>query len=170
VANGFEGMDDLEESVRTLPAKVQKRIARAWARKWSAVAWAAAIQKAPIGKTRNLVSGIARRDTKAPTLRKLQSFARSVVIGRKPAYHFHLVNLGTKPRYTKGGTGRNKTTGRFVKVNAVQRAIGQRAYRGFMKKNDFVADAARPLIGQAESDLRTLVQRNIARFLRKGGS
>lgn len=168
MAEGFEGMDDLDQALKDLPEKVQRRIARAWTRKWSLVAWAAAVQKTPVGKTRNLIAGVVRRDSKPRTLRNLQSFSRSVVIGRRPAFHFHLVNLGTKPRFTKGGTSRG-AKGRFVVATSKEKKVNPRAFRGIMPKNDFVADAARPLMGQAEADLRTLVQRNIERLLRSKG-
>lgn len=164
MADGFQGMDEVTRNLQSLPDNIQKRIARAWTRKWSAIAWAAAVQKAPIGRTRNLVAGLVRRDSRARTLGKLRSLARSVVIGRRPAFHFHLVNLGTKPRFT-GAVARKGKGGKV----SVTKTKSVRASRGIMPKNDFMADAARPLMSQAEADLRVLVQRNLDRFLRRQG-
>lgn len=148
--DGFDGLPELQRSLADLPENVQKRIARAWARKWSQMAYNATVQEAPRGKTRNLLAGIRRRDSKPGTLRRLNAFARSVVIGAKPANHFHLVNLGTKPRNAKTKSGGT-------------------AFRGVMPRNDFVARAARPLMAEAEADLRVLVRRNLERLLKKGG-
>jgi hypothetical protein len=160
-------MDDFRAAMRSLPENIQKRIARAWTRKWSQQAWMAAIQQAPIGKTRNLVQGIKRRDTRKRTLTRLKSLARSVVIGMKPAMHFHIVIGGSKPRYTTG-------IGKPNRKNSIQRAAlkltgFKPAYRGIMPKNPFVAKAAGPLMEQAEADLRQQVQRNLARMLKKNG-
>lgn len=148
--DGFDELPELQRSLAALPENVQKRIARAWARKWSRAAYNAAVSETPRGRTRNLLAGIKRRDSKRGTLQRLNSFARSVVIGAKPANHFHLVNLGTKPRM-----GKHKS--------------GTAAFRGAMPRNDFVARAALPLMAEAESDLRVLVRRNLARLLKKEG-
>jgi len=162
----MEGLSELKEGLRHLPERMQKSLLRAWTKKWSAIAWAAAIQKAPVGKTRNLIAGIARRDTKSATLRKLHSLARSVVIGKKPAFHFHLVNLGTKPRWTGERRGRkDRKTG----LRAQERTGGKRAFRGVMPRNPFVAEAARPLMWQAEADLRQTIQKRLARLLKRQG-
>jgi hypothetical protein len=162
-------MGDLRIGIQNLPENIQKRIARAWARKWSQQAWIAAIQNAPIGKRKNLVQGIKRRDSRKRTLTRLQSLARSVVIGAKPAYHFHLVIGGTKPRYTTG-YGRASRGGILrASLARAQQALGafKPAYRGVMPKNPFVMKAAAPLMDAAEADLRQLVRRNIERMLKK---
>ena len=147
MADLIEGMDDLQREMDKLPEKLQRRIARLWAKRWSQVAWSNAIKEAPIGPRRNLVAGIARRDSRVGTLRKLRSMARSVVIGKKPAYHFHWVVMGiSTPRKTKKG-----------------------ANRGIMPANPFMERAMAPLVSQAEQDLRTLVRNNLQRLLKKGG-
>ena len=160
--DGFDGMPQLQEDLKRLPEKVQKRIASVWVKKWAVIAKMNAIREAPIGKTRNLVSGIVNRVSSKTTLGKYKSFARSVVIGKKPAFHFHLVNLGTKPRYTgaqtskgKGGRVREKSTGK------------KRAFRGAMPANPFIARAAPPILAQAEADFRQLVSKEIHKFIRK---
>lgn len=142
----IDGMAELQNELGQLPEKLQRRIVRLWAKRWSQVAWSNAIKEAPIGPRRNLVAGIARRDSRAGTLRKLRSIARSVVIGKKPAYHFHWVVMGiSTPRKTKKG-----------------------ANRGIMPANAFMERAMSPLIGQAEQDLKTLVRNNLQRLLKKG--
>jgi len=159
---GFDGMPELQDDLKVLPEKIQKRVARAWVRKWAPLAKFAAIAQAPTGKTKNLVAGIVARYSKPATLGKFKSFARSVVIGVKPAYHFHLVNLGTKARFTgsvtrkgKGGRTRQKSTGK------------PRASRGVMPANPFVGRAAPQVLDRAEADFRQLVSKEIKKFLRK---
>jgi hypothetical protein len=164
-------MDDFRAAMRSLPENIQKRIARAWTRKWSQQAWVAAIQQAPIGKTRNLVQGIKRRDTRKRTLTRLQSLARSVVIGMKPAYHFHIVIGGSKPRYTTGYGKASRAGILRATAGRIRQGLGafKPAYRGIMPKNPFPVKAAGPLMDQAEADLRQQVKRNLARMLKKNG-
>lgn len=166
MSGDIEGLRELKEGLEQLPERMQKSILRQWAKKWSAIAWAGAIQKAPVGKTRNLIAGIARRDSKTATLRKLHSLARSVVIGKKPAFHFHLVNLGTKPRWTGETRGKKdrKTGVRTTKLTG-----GKRAYRGVMPKNPFIAEAAIPMMGRAEQDLKQTIRTRVARLLKRRG-
>lgn len=152
MANGFEGMSDLTSAVAELPEKLSKRILRAWTRRWANQAWISAVGKAPIGKTKNLVTNIVRRNSGKRTLNKLKSLSRSVVIGRRRAAHFHLVNLGTKPRYS-----------------APSPVTGKRAYRGVMPKNPFMAAAASAILPQAEADLRNQLNKAAAKLLSKRG-
>lgn len=157
---GLDGAKQLNDDLLKLPEKIQKRIARAWTRKWATQAKFAAIKEAPVGKTRNLVSGIVARDSKLPTLRKKKSFSRSVVIGVKPAFHFHIVNLGTKPRFT-GGDSRRK------KKRSESKSPAARVSRGTMPANRFMQRAAAAILDQAEQDLRQTVSKEIGKFLKK---
>jgi hypothetical protein len=71
------------------------------------------------------------------------SLARAVVIGKKPAYHFHLVNLGvSRSRQTESG-----------------------ANRGTMPANPFFQRSAQPILSQAQADVKTELAREVQRLL-----
>jgi hypothetical protein len=163
-------MDDLQRGLQALPANLQKRVVRAWARKWSQRVYIAAQIAAPKGKTRNLVLGLRRRDAKPSRLKTLGALARSVVIGGKPAYHFHWVNLGTSPRWTTGGGDLRGKGVRKAARRARLKLTHKRAYRGVMPRNNFLVKAATPLMGEARQDLARAVERNLARMLKSGGN
>ena len=164
MAQGLQGADELTRALSALPENIQRRVARAWVKRWSAVAWAATISEAPKGKTGNLLGGIVRRDTSKAVITRLRSLARAVVIGKKPAFHFHLVILGTQPRYT-GQSSSKRGKGR----KTVLKPGARRAFRGVMPANDFTVRAVRPLMAPAEQDLRVRLDRALQRMLRRGG-
>lgn len=144
---------ELEEALRQLPERTANRVAKQWTKEWSARAYLGALRLAPRGTEGNIIKGLARRDTSPAALRKVRAMARSVVIGKKPAYHFHLVVQGTGPRYTKG-----------------KGFFGKPAFRGRMPANPFMDRAAAPLEAPAIADLRMRVQKSLARLLKKGGA
>lgn len=162
----IEGLDELRRALASLPDTVQKRVSRSWALDWSRTAYAAAVNAAPVGKTRNLITGIARRDSTPATLRNLQSLARSVVIGKKPAFHFHLVVAGTAPRWT-GATSRKGKRQNLLLTRALRGVPKKRAFRGIMPANDFMGRAAAPLQQPATADLARRVQRELDRIARR---
>jgi hypothetical protein len=166
---GFDGMEALRQALAYMPERLQKSVVRAWARRWSQQVYIAAQIAAPKGKTRNLVLGLRRRDAKPARLQSIGSLARSVVIGAKPAFHFHIVNRGTKPRFTTGG---GNLRGKGIKARlrrSFLKATHKPASRGVMPPNPFLERAAGPLLSQAEDDLKVRVGRALQRLLIKEG-
>jgi hypothetical protein len=166
---GFDGMQALQKALDYMPENLRRNVLRAWARKWSQRVFIAAQIAAPKGKTRNLVVGLRRRDAKPARLKSIGSLARSVVIGGKPAYHFHWISLGTKPRWTTGGGDLRGKGIKAVARRARLRLTHKPAYRGVMPPNPFMVRAAQPLMSQAEADMKTLVGRALQRLLRRQG-
>lgn len=156
---GIEGLNELLESLAALPETLQTRILKAWTLRKARDAAKAAQAAAPRGKTGNLRKGIVAKSSGKARLQKLGSVARAVVIGKAPARHFHLVNLGTRPRMgkTKRGTPAN---------------------RGVMPANPFFSRAVQPIMAQAQASLNTelaaevqkALDAAVKRTLQRGGS
>lgn len=137
------GVPELLASLRRLPENLQKKVLKAWTMRKAREAAKAAQAAAPRGKTGNLRKGIAAKASGPGRLRKLGSLARAVVIGRKPAYHFHWVNLGiSKARQTDRG-----------------------ANRGTMPANPFFQRSAQPVLSQAQADVQGELAREVQRLL-----
>lgn len=137
------GVPELLESLRRLPDNLQKRVLRAWTMRKAREAAKAAQAAAPRGRTGNLRKGIAAKASGTAKLRRTGSLARAVVIGKKPAYHFHWVNMGiSRSRQTETG-----------------------ANRGSMPANPFFQRSAQPILAQAQAEVGTDLAREVQRML-----
>jgi hypothetical protein len=146
---GLLGSAELIDALRHLPENLQKKVFRRWVIRKAREIAAATKAAAPRGKTGNLRAGIVAKSSSAVTLRKLQSMARAVVIGKKPAHHFHIINRGTPAGLNKSGNRRGK---------------GLRA-------NPFMEQAAVPLLarvrGEVSADLAREVQRALDQAMKR---
>jgi hypothetical protein len=140
---GLLGADDLMAALRDLPEELQRRVLKAWTIRKAREIARAAKAAAPRGKTGNLRAGVVARSSKTNTLRKLQSLARAVVIGKRPAHHFHLINQGTRPGLNKAGNKRGKG----------------------IKANPFLDRAATPLLAGIQGEIHTDLAREVQRAL-----
>jgi hypothetical protein len=143
------GTDDLIRALHDLPEDLQKRVLKSWVIRKAREIARAAKGAAPRGKTGNLQAGIVARASSTTTLRKLGSMARAVVIGKKPAYHFHIINQGTPPGLNKAGNRRGKG----------------------LKANPFLDRVAGPKLagiqGEIQTDLAREVQRTLDQAVRR---
>lgn len=137
------GVPELLASLRRLPENLQKKVLKAWTMRKAREAAKAAQAAAPRGRTGNLRKGIAAKASGSARLRKTGSLARAVVIGKKPAYHFHWVNLGIAgARQTEDG-----------------------ANRGSMPANPFFQRSAQPILSQAQAEVQGDLAREVQRLL-----
>ena len=140
--DGLQGVEELMTTLNQLPEQLQRKVMLDWTLRHARSVATAAKAAAPRGPTGNLQKGISVRRSSLSMLRKLNSIARAVVIGKKPAYHFHWINRGTANRFTRGG----KFTGRI---------------RG----NPFLERSAQPIVTRARSELRTTLAAEVQRML-----
>lgn len=139
----ISGMPELLAALQRLPDNLQKRVLRAWTMRRAREVAKAAKAAAPRGRTGNLRKGIAAKASGTAKLRKVGSLARAVVIGKKPAYHFHWVNMGIA-RSRQTSTGAN---------------------RGAMPANPFFQRAAQPILSRAQGDAQNELAREVQRLL-----
>jgi hypothetical protein len=140
---GLLGADELMAALRDLPKELQRKVLARWTITKARQIARAAKAAAPRGKTGNLRAGIVARSSSANTLRKLQSMARAVVIGKKPAFHFHIINQGTRAGVNKSGNRRGKG----------------------IKPNPFLDQAAAPLLARVRGEVQTDLAREVQRML-----
>lgn len=115
----IDGLKELGQQLETLPAKVAKKILRPATRKAAKPLAAECKAAAPVGPTGNLRRSFKVRAMKIRGRRKKNTVG--VVItspGQGLAPHAHLVEKGTKPRFTKKG----KATGVMPANPFMQRA------------------------------------------------
>jgi Bacteriophage HK97-gp10, putative tail-component len=140
---GLLGADELMAALHDLPEDLQKRVLKAWVIRKAREIARSVKSAAPRGKTGNLKAGVVARASKANTLRRIQSLARAVVIGKKPAYHFHIINQGTPVGLNKSGNKRGKG----------------------IKANPFLDRTASPMLGNVRSEIKTDLAREVQRAL-----
>jgi HK97 gp10 family phage protein len=146
--NGIIGLDDLLAALGDLPENLQNRAVRAWAMRKARAVAKAAQSAAPRGLTGNLRQGIVARQASRKRMIALKSLGRAVVIGKAPAYHFHLINRGTGVRV--GGPKSRKYSGRRF---------------GVLRPNAFLQRAAQPILAQAQADIKGDLAKEVQRLL-----
>jgi hypothetical protein len=151
--SGLEGADDLIQALHYLPQNLQKQVFARWVVSKAREIARAAKAAAPRGATGNLQAGIVARAGRAATLRKIGSLARAVVIGKRPAFHFHWVNHGTPPGLNKAGNRRGK--GR--KGNPFLDRVGRPKLAGIQ------AEISTDLARQVQATLNRAVRRTMRR-------
>jgi hypothetical protein len=155
-------MLELLTALSRIPADIQEKVVKGWVMSLAQEVARGAKALAPQGKTGNLKRGIVARSARKSRLRSIGSLARSVALGKRPAYHFHWFNRGTLRRTTKGGTPqfslRRKRNVNYDKARSP-------ANRGIMPSNPFMQQAAAPVIARAQSDVKGSLAQQVERVL-----
>jgi HK97 gp10 family phage protein len=144
-ADGLQGTEELLQVLAELPENIQKQVLRKWVMKYAKEVEKAAASRAPRGKTGNHRKGLRARMSGPRVLKRKGSIARAVVVGAKPAYHFHIINLGTRDGVNKSGN---------------RRGMG-------IKPRPFLSAAANPILARAQADVNSSLAREVQAVIDK---
>jgi hypothetical protein len=145
----------------SLPAAIQRRVLTGFIRDSSKDILNAIVPKAP-NKTGKLRKALKSRAQSARTRKRFRvdigySVRRVGTGGRA----LHLIELGTKDRYTKGAS---RKTGPKL-PHALRLGAGKRGYRGKMPAKPFMRAAAAPAMARVKSEIQTRLTAQLQRLL-----
>lgn len=150
------GVKEIDACLKAMPLQLTDRVLQQAGVSASKVLVAKAKLLAPEGPNGNLVDSIGAVKGSFNQVRSLQREVGQVTVGprrgRYKGYHAHLVEYGTRPRYTKGRGKKRKV---------------RNAYRGIMRKKPFMEPAFQATRTQVLNDYNTQVAKSLLRTMRR---
>lgn len=165
MADGVDGMAELIERLHSLPRRLRDRTLSGWAtgvaaRMASRLRVAVRTVAFKTGRLTGSIRGARVRPAKAQSMFGALARAIAYSSAKHGGRVWHLINLGTKDRYTKGGVRRG---GRRAFV------AGKRAFRGRVTPRRIVVGTAPIILQQVLPEAKTDLARRIQRALAKHG-